>query len=117
MAIDKNILSIDFDDDNENYVAFSEYLEDDTKRKKKKTAHEIEEMGNQFLKEIDKKNKNKSLKSNKLIPYILKHCDEKYSKDELKSYSFEDVQNIYKEIKIEKRPVIIKIFHFLFNIE
>ena len=34
MTIDKNILSIDSEDDNKNYKAFSEYLEEDTTRKK-----------------------------------------------------------------------------------
>jgi len=116
MAIDEKILSIDSDDDNENYQMFSEYLEEDTKRKKKKTAIEIEVMGNQFLKEIEKKKKNKVFKSNKLISYILKYCDEKYCEEELKSYNFEDVQSIYNEIKIERRPILIKIFYFIFNI-
>jgi hypothetical protein len=116
MLLDKNILSINSDDDNENYEAFSEYLENDTKRKKNKTVSEIEEMGEIFLKEIDRKNKNNTIKSNKLIPYILKYCDGKYDEEELKSYSFKDVKDIYCEIKIRRKPVIIKFFHFLFNL-
>jgi len=116
MTIDKNILSIDSDDDNKDYAAFSEYLEDDTKRKKNSTAHEIDEIAESLLKEIDRKNKNKAIKSNKLIPYILKHCDGKYDEVELKSYSFEDVQDIYNEIKSKNKPKIIKFFRFIFNI-
>jgi hypothetical protein len=116
MVIDKKILSIDLDDDNENYKEFFEYLVDDTKRKKKKSASEIEEIGELCLKEIDRKNKNKELMANKLIPYIIKHCNNKYGEEELKSYSFDDVQNIYKEIKIKRRPIIIKFFQFIFNL-
>jgi len=116
MSPDKNILSIDSDDDDLTYNAFSEYLEEDTKRKKDKTASEIEQMGTQLLGEIDRKNKQKKLKADKLIPYILNHCDGKYDKEELLSYSFEDVQQIYNELKVENRPAIIKFFHFIFNL-
>lgn len=116
MFPDKNILSIDSEDDDKNYEAFSEYLENDTKEKKAKAFLEIEEFGKQYLKEIDRKNKDKKLKSNKLIPYILKHCDGKYNKKELQKYSYEDVQEIYKAIKTRKRPAIVKFFYFLFNL-
>ena len=116
MAIDNNLLSIDSDDDNEDYKAFDEYLTDDTNRKKKKALSEIEEMGNQYLKEIDRKKKDRELKQIKLIPYILRYC-KTYSKEELLSYSFEDVKQIYNEIKVKNRPAIVKFFYFLFNIE
>jgi len=72
MSLDKNILSIDSDDDNDNYEAFSEYLNEDTNRKKNHTALEIEQSGDLLLKEVERKNKNKKLKASKLIPYILK---------------------------------------------
>lgn len=116
MSEDKNILSIDFDDDNENYKAFSEYLEEDTKRKKNRASREIVEMGDVFLKEIDRKKKLQKEKISKLIPYIIKHCEGKYDEDELNTYSYDDVLTIYNEIVVQKRPVIIKIFRFLFNI-
>ena len=83
MAIDKSILSIDSDDDNKDYKAFSEYLEDDTRRKKNLTAREIQEVADNLVKEIERKKRNQALKSQKLIPYILKHCDEKYTEEEL----------------------------------
>jgi uncharacterized protein YfkK (UPF0435 family) len=115
MTIDKKILSVDFDDDDKNYEAFSEYLEDDTRRKKNLTAYEIQKIADNLIKEIEIKKRNKAIKSDKLIPYILKHCNEKYNKEELKSYSFEDVQDIYKEIKTQRRSTITKIFQFIFN--
>lgn len=114
--IDKKILlSIDSDDDDKDYEAFSEFLEDDTKRKKNQTVIEINEIAESLLKEIDRKNKNKTIKSNKLISYILKHCNGKYEEEVLKSYSFEDVRDIYNEIKTQRRSTISKFFHFIFN--
>ena len=77
-------------------------------------------MGKQYLKEIDKKKKQKELKKNKLIPYIILKSKGKYDTDdleELNSYSFEDVQDIYNQVKAENRSGISKFFYFLFNIE
>jgi uncharacterized membrane protein YheB (UPF0754 family) len=116
MTIDKNILSIDSDDDDKNYKAFSEYLEDDTKRKRNLTAKEINEIGENLLKEIERKKRNEVQKSSKLIPYILKNCDEKYDIDELKGYCYNDVLDIYNELKTQKQSFISKFFHFIFNL-
>lgn len=115
MTINKNILSIDSDDDDKNYEAFSEYLEADTRRKKNLTAYEIQGIADNLIKEIEIKKRNKAIKSGKLIPYILKYCNEKYNEEELKSYSFEDVRDIYKEIKTQRRSTIVKIFQFIFS--
>lgn len=116
MGVEKNILPSD-DDELIDYVSLSKHLKEDTDRKKKQISEEFEEMGTRYLQEIERKNKNKELKQIKLIPYILKHRGEIYDNDELMSYSFEDVQDIYDEIKIEKKPAIIKFLHFVFNIE
>jgi len=117
MTIDKSILSIDSDDDNKDYLAFSEYLEDDTKRKKNLAAREIQEIADFLVKEIERKKRNQAIKSQKLIPYILKHCDEKYTKEELIGYTYNDVQDIYNELKIEKQQSPLnKIFRFIFNL-
>ena len=116
MGVEKNILPFD-DDELIDYVSLSKHLKKDTDRKKKQISEEFEEMGARYLQEIERKNKNKELKQIKLIPYILKHRGEIYDNDELMSYSFEDVQDIYDEIKIEKKPAIIKFLHFVFNIE
>ena len=116
MNIDDKILSIDADDDNKNYQAFDEYLQEDTKRKMNKTATVIDEWGELLLKEIDRKKKMEKLKIKKLIPYILKHCEGKYDKEELIAYTFKDVQDIYDEIKKENESFFITFFHFLFNI-
>lgn len=115
MDVEKNILP--FDDELIDYVSLSKHLKEDTDRKKKQVSEEFEKMGARYLQEIERKNKNKELKQIKLIPYILKHRGEIYDNDELISYSFENVQDIYDEIKIEKKPAIIKFLHFVFNIE
>ena len=116
MAVNKTILSIDSDDDDKNYKAFSEYLEDDTKRKKNLTAREIQQIADNLVNEIERKKRNQALKSQKLIPYILRHCEEKYTEEELIAYSYNDVQDIYNELKVEKQSFINKIFHFIFNL-
>jgi len=115
MDNEKNILPLD--DELIDYISLNKYLTEDTERKKKQTFLEFEEMGGQYLKEIERKKKNKELKQVKLIPYILKHRNDIYDEEELMSYSFEDVQNIYDEIKKEKKPAIIKFLYFVFNIE
>lgn len=114
---DEKILSIDADDENISYLSLAKHLEDDTERKKNHIAHEIESMGDKYLEEIERKKKAQHSKLKKLIPYILKHRGDIHDKKELLSYSFEDVQDIYNETKVGKKPAIFKFFNFLFNIE
>jgi len=116
MSIDKNMKIIDSDDDID-LESLSKHLEEDTKRKKNLTLFEIEESGKSLLMEIERKKKNKELQKNKLIPYIIRYGNEIYNADELKSYVFEDVQDIYNQLKKENRSSFMKFFHFLFNIE
>ena len=116
IKFDKDPLSIHYDDDNKDYGAFREFLEETTERDKNKTAQEIELMGSQFLDEIENKKKNEKLRIKKLIPYILKYCEGRYSEDELMRYSLEDVNEIYVEYKEKHRNPIIKFFMFLFNL-
>lgn len=102
-------------DDEISYVALSEHLAEDTERKKKMAVREMEEFGKQLLAEIDRKKLAQKKIQEKLIPYILKKSKGKYVKEELESYSFEDVKKIYDDIKTEQSP-LIKIFQFIFNI-
>jgi hypothetical protein len=116
MVIDKKILSVENDDDNKDYGEFNEFLENHTKRVKQKTAQEFEKIGKDLLIEIEKKKLRKEIQKDKCILYILKHDNKVYSKDVLKSYSFEDVLEIHNEIKASKQSKISKIFKFLFNL-
>jgi len=116
MEVDKKILSVDADDEDIDLKTFSKFLHDDTARNKNKVAKEFEEFGEDLLAEIEEKKLRKNIEKNKLILYILKH-DKKttYSQRLLNSYSYEDVQEIYDEIRKNKN-VIQKIFHFIFNL-
>jgi len=115
MAEEKDILSLD--DDDIDLVSLTIHLEEDTKRKKNHTAAIIDEWGELLLEEIERKRKTEELKSKKLIPYILRRSDGKYTKEELTTYSFKDLQDIYNQLKKENQSSIVKFFHFLFNIE
>lgn len=109
-------LSIDSDDDNENYQAFNEFLTDSTERNKSRVLNEIEMFGDNYLKEIEWKKKKDNEKKTKLIPYIIKHCDGKYDSKTLMEYTYEDVLDIYNEHKKKNRTFISKFFHFIFNL-
>lgn len=105
------------DDDLTEYISLTKHLKEDNERKKNLIFNEIEELGEVYLDEIERKKKRKKLTQKKLIPYILKHHSDIYNEKELFGYSFNDVQDIYNEIKAEKKSPIIKFIHFIFNIE
>jgi len=108
---DKNILSVDSDDDKDmSYLSLAQHLEEDTERKKNQFAREFQEMGDDYVKEIDRKKRRKKVRQSKLIPYILKHRKDLYTEKELLSYSYEDIQEIYDEIKADKRSWLVKLF-------
>lgn len=115
MTIDKNLLSIDSDDDDNNYIVFSEYLIEDTKRKKEIAVLEIEEVGVKLLKEIDRKKNLQNKEKDKHIKYIIKHS-KNFEYHDLKSYDINDVRDIYRKLKEENQPIIKKFFHFLFDL-
>ena len=104
-------ISIDSQDDNENYDGFSKFLEEDTNLKKEFLLKNIAQNGELLINEIEKKKRNKEPLKKKYIAYILKHSD-KFDDEELISYSFEDVRIIYLEIKSDKNlfKKIIKLF-------
>ena len=116
MVDKKNILSIDSDDDNNNYDEFLKHLNDDVERRKNKTHLDIEEMGETYLLEIDEKKRLKEPIKNEYIEYILKNSSRQYTENKLKSYSFEDVKNIYEELKAEKLSLIGRFFNFLYQL-
>jgi len=114
--MNKDLLSIEHNDDNENYEAFNEFLIQDTERNKLKTFSEIEMFGDSYLKEIEWKKKKHDEKKNKLIPYIIKCCDGKYDVKTLMEYSYDDVFDIYNEYKKKNHTLFSKIFQFIFNL-
>jgi putative lipase involved disintegration of autophagic bodies len=114
MAIDKKILSIDADDDDVDVKTFSKFIHDHTERDKNKTANEFTELGEDLLNEIAEKNKRKDRLKIKQSKYIHKHSID-YTWNQLESYSYKDVQDIYNEIH-NRRNTFNKIFRFIFNL-
>ena len=114
MALDKKILSIDADDDDDVDVkTFSKFIYDNTEREKNKTANEFTKLGESFLIEVEEKNQRKEKEKKKFVRYILRHS-KKYIKSQLISYSLEDVKDIYDEIR-NNRPSH-RIIQFIFNL-
>ena len=117
MTIDKEKFKIEHDKDDEmSVLSLSQHLEDDSNRKKNLFAQEFEMRGESFINEIEKKKRNKDIMQQKLIPFILKRCNGFYDKEELISYCFEDVQEIYNRIKANKTK-FQKFIQFLFNLD
>ncbi len=115
MSVDKKILSIDADDDDVDYKSFVKYIGEDTDRTKNVIAKDFNQFGDDLLAEIDAKNIKRNIRKEKQIVYILKHDENSYSHHALNSYSFEDINNIYNELR-EKRSVVKKLIHFIFNL-
>ena len=62
MNVDKNILSIDSDDDNLDYKSFSKHLNEHTDRNKNAIANDFIAFGDILLTEIEEKNIKKNIK-------------------------------------------------------
>jgi len=116
MTKEKDILSIDYDDDNDNYVAFTKYLKDDTERRLNSTFKEIDKMGEDYLKEIEQKKAVKNKEKAKFAKYIVKHSRDIYTFERLMSYEYGDVQQIYVQLKDQRRSPINNFLKFLFNL-
>ena len=116
MALDKKILSVDADDDDGvDIKSFTKFIFENTDRNKNSTAKQFDEIGDDLLYEIEVKKTRKELKKQKFIKYILKHDkDIVYSDRILKSYSYEDVKQIYDELK--NKNIFRRVFHFIFNL-
>ena len=109
--LNKEILSIDHEDDADDYPEFNEFLNETTERTKKRDASEIFDMGDSFLSEIDHKKKQKHLESEPLIDYILSNTN-KYSREYLNDLDHRDIQDIHSEVEYENRSFWVKLFEF-----
>ena len=70
-----------------------------------------------MLTEIQIKNHSKEIEKNKQIKYILDHTKFTYSKNMLDAYSFQDIEEIYNNTKKKNKSILIKFYHFIFNIK
>ena len=107
----KDILSIDFEDDQNDYDQFSKFLDEHTARQKNKAASEIEEMGDLLLSEIDHKKSKEDVSKKKLIKYITKKSD-LYSAEFLMGFDYSDLQDMYDELKEKNRSIFKKLMEF-----
>lgn len=105
---EKEWLSIDADDDDKDYSAFSAFLEDHTERQKAVAADRITAMGEALLSEIDEKKEVQDQEKEILIKYIIKKTN-KYSPKTLREYDINDVRDIHKEVKYENRSWLRKL--------
>ena len=112
--LNKKLLSIDHDDDEEGYVPFSKYLENHTERIRKREADAIDAIGEALLMEIDHKNSIKDITKNKQIDYVISKTS-KYSREYLLELDYNDVLDIFNEVKYENRSFWTKLGEF-FNL-
>lgn len=116
IKFDNNPQSIHYMDNDDDYDVFIKFLNDTNERDKNIIAHNINAMGNLLINEINNKRTVEIMRIKKLIPYILKHCNDKYSEEELLTYSLSDVNDIYNEYKEKNMNIIIKFFKYLLNL-
>jgi len=116
MSIDKKILSVDSDVDDIDYVAFTTYLQNDTKRKMDIVFAEIEKLGEDHLREIEEKKFRQNIEKAKFVKYILKHIKGVYTTERLMSYEYSDVFYMYQELKDKRKSKFKNLFNFLFDL-
>jgi hypothetical protein len=116
MAKEKDILSIEYDDDNSDYNSFNDFLMEDTRRQMNVAFKEIDVMGEDYLKELEEKKARQKIEKAKYIKYIMKHSRGIYTAERLMSYELSDVLYMYNEIKDNKESKIKTFFKFLFGL-
>ena len=111
----KEILSIDFEDDDKvGYAPFNQFLENHTNRIRNTEADAITAMGESLLMEIDHKNSVKDVTKNEQIDYIVNKTS-KYSREYLLELDYNDVIDIFNEVKAENKSFFTKLLEF-FNL-
>lgn len=107
----KDWLSIDNDDSDNDYLNFSQFWEEQTRRRKNYQANLIVDLGEDLLKEINQKKEVQDQEKEILIKYIIKKSkNKKYSPEILRDYGINDVREIHTEIKHENRSWFKKMF-------
>ena len=101
-----------YEDDIETMTQYLEVSNIVAEHNKDHIAKTIIENGDSFLAEIDKRNKLREIEKEKYIKKILKSHKDKYTFEELKSYSLKDVREIYEIVDEENNTFIKKVFKF-----
>ena len=101
-----------YEDDIETMTQYLEVSSIVAEHNKDHIAKTIIENGDSFLAEIDKRNKLREIEKEKYIKKILKSHKDKYTFEELKSYSLKDVREIFDMVDEENKTFIKKVFKF-----
>jgi hypothetical protein len=104
------------------YKTFMKTVEAEIDKEKVAVAAEIEENGEELVREMEARAAAETVKKYEFIPYILKHSKETRTAEELLSYNTGKVKAIYLEIKEARRSrslfaKIGRFFKFLFNMQ
>lgn len=90
------------------YRALSDYersIKEENDIKKRRIAKEIENMGQHYLDEIDRKNQEKENEKNEMIKSIVSLKDESFIKlSDLNEMSYDEVKSIYIKVMDSKKP-------------
>lgn len=108
----KNPLSIDYDDDDDDYDKLKEFIETHTENQKNSLIVEMSSNYDVFIDEIEKRKDIANKKKKPYIKYILRKSKE-YNKEQLMNFELSDVIGIYNELKLNKINRIKEIIKFL----
>lgn len=107
----KNPLSIDFDDDNEDYNKLKDFIINHTENQKSYLISELLSKYDDLTAEVEERKKISDRKKKPYVRYILRHSKE-YKKNQLMCFELSDVINIYNELKLNKTNKIKEIIKF-----
>ena len=107
----------EFDEtDDLDYESYLKKLDNQTNEIKNKHLEDFNKNAEKYFNEIEKKQHKKNQEKLKYISFILKNSKNVYDESELLSYELQYIIEIYNEIREAKKPTIIKIFKFIFNV-
>ncbi len=113
MKIPKKKILNEFEtpDDNVSLDALEKLIDETVSRQKTKLVKDVTESGIDLIDEMENRRVREEKKKNKMIEYILEN-DKKnnYKYEDLITYTYKDIFELYKETKHIKRPILKKIF-------
>lgn len=114
MTTNNNKISIDYDDNDDDFIGFIQLIETHTERQKNSFLSEIDRFGDVFIDELERKKKRELELKKEIIPIILKKEPNKYDYNVLLSYSYNDVRDIYNDVKAKRGNIFVRLFKFIF---
>jgi len=99
----------ELEEDDKDYLGFVKMLDETSTHVKSKTKKEISNMGDLFVEEMEKRRKIEEKKKEIMIDYIVENSSQIILKDELLTYTYKDVFEIYSNLKRKNRPLLQKL--------